>query len=61
MVWGPDAIYGIVGSAPELTGAMKAVADSVAYTPGGEVSYSSTSVPQTRFNWTDAAFEFNFK
>ena len=28
---------------------------------GGAVSCSSPSVPQPRFDWTDAAFEFNFK
>ena len=54
-------IDGMVGSATGLTGAMKAVADSVAYTAEETMSCSSPSVPQIRFDWTDASFEFNFK
>ena len=51
----------MVGSAPGFTGAMKAVVESVAYTSGDTVSYSIPSVPQPRFDWTDAGFEYNFK
>ena len=61
MIWGPDAIDGMVGLAPGLNIAMEAVAESVAYMAGEAVSCSSPSVPQPRFDWTDAAFEFNFK
>ena len=61
MIWGTDAIDGMVGSAPGLTGAMKAVAESVAYTTGETMGCSSPSVPHPRFDWTDAVFEFNFK
>ena len=61
MIWGPDTIDGMVGLAPGFTGEMKAVAESVAYTAGETVSCSSPSVPQPRFDWTDAAFKLNFK
>ena len=61
VIWGPDAIYDMVGSSPELTGAMKAAAGSVLYVVGKTVSFRSPSVPHLRFNWADAAFEFNFK
>ena len=61
MIWGTDTIDEIVGSAPGLTGAMKAEYESVAYMAGETVSCSSTSVPQPRFNWKDAAFQLNFK
>ena len=61
MIWGPNAIDGMVGSVPGLAGAMKAVAKSVAYTEGDTVSFRSPSVPYPRFDWTDAEFEFNFK
>ena len=52
VIWGPDAINEMVGSAPGLTGAMKAVAESVVYTTGETVSWSMPSLPHTRFNWT---------
>ena len=51
----------MVGLAPGLTGAMKSVDDSVAYTSGETVSYSSLSVPHPRLDLMDAGFEFNFK
>ena len=44
-----------------LTGVMRAVDKSVAYTAGETVSCISPSVPQPRLDWMDAAFEFNFK
>ena len=61
MIWGPDTVDGVVGSAPGLTGAMKSVAGIVAYTAEETVSCSSPSVPQPRLDWTDVAFEFNIK
>ena len=61
VILGPDAIDGMVGLAPGLTGTMKAVTESVAYTAGEAVSCRSPSVPHPRFDWTDAAFYFNFK
>ena len=50
MIWGADFIDGMVGLAPWLTGAMKAVAEIVAYTEGKTVSCSSPSVLQPRFD-----------
>ena len=61
VIWGPDTIDGMVGSAPGLTGAMKAVTKSVVYTAGETVNCRTLSVPHPRFDWADAAFEFNFK
>ena len=61
MIWGPDAIYGMVVLAPGLIRVIKDVSESVVYTEGDMVSFSSPSVPQPRFDWTDAGFEFNFK
>ena len=46
---------------PRLTGAMKAVDESIAYTAGDTVRWSSHIVPHPSFDWTDAAFEFSFK
>ena len=37
IIWGPDAFDGMVGSAPGMTGVMKAVAESVVYTEGETV------------------------
>ena len=61
VIWGTNVINGMVGSAPGLMGAMKVVAESVAYTAGETVRCSSPSVPYLRFDWADAAFELSFK
>ena len=61
VIWGANTINGMVGLAPGLTGATKSVAKSVAYTAGETVSCKSPSVLHPSFDWTDAAFEFNFK
>ena len=45
-----NVIDRMVGLAPGLTGVMKAVAESVAYTAGETLSCSSTSVPHPRFD-----------
>ena len=60
VIWGPDGINGVVGLAPGLTGVVKVVANSVAYTEGEAVRCSSPSEPHPRFDWTDAALKFRF-
>ena len=47
---GVDAIDGMVGLAPGLTGVMKAVDESVAYTAGKTLSPSSPSELHPRFD-----------
>ena len=61
MIFGPEEVDVMVGSATGLTGEMKAVAESVSYTAGETLSCSSLSVPQPGLDWIDTAFEFNFK
>ena len=51
----------MVGLVLGLTGVMRAVDKSVAYTAGETVSCISPNVLQPRLYCTDAAFEFNFK
>ena len=61
VIWEPNAINGMVVLAPGFTGVMKVMSKSDAYTAGETVSCRSPNVTHPRFNWTDAAFEFNFK
>ena len=51
----------MMGSEPGLTGTMKVTDNKVLWTPGETVSLRRPRVPQPRLDWTEAAFEFNFK
>ena len=61
VIWGLDAIDGMVGLAPGLTGAMKVMSESVAYRTGETVRCSSPSMTHLKVDWTGAAFGFSFK
>ena len=51
----------MLGAEPGLAGAKKAVTDKVLYTAGDTVSWRRPRVPQSRLDWTEAAFELSFK
>ena len=46
---------------PGLMGTKKVVTDKVLYTAGDTVSWRRPRMPQPRLDWTEAAFELNFK
>ena len=48
------------GEEPGLTGTKKSVTDKVLYTASDTVSWRRPRVPQTRFDWTEAAFELSY-
>ena len=51
----------MLGAEMGLIGTTKAVTDKVLYTAGDTVSWRRSRVPQTRLDWTEAAFELSFK
>ena len=51
----------MMGTEPGLTGTMKATDNKVLQTAGDTVIWRRSRVPQPRLDWTEAAFELNFK